>query len=124
DQIVESPRDIANHLDQAAVTCVNVNGLSDAKAIQQVAGVFNLHALAIEDVVNVHQRAKVESYPDHLFLVVRTPDVNAQLHYEQVSLFIGKGYLLTLQAFPGDCWDSVRDRLRKPRGQIRAQGPD
>ena len=124
DQLVESPRDISEQLGKAPVTWVNVSGLGDAKAIQQLAGLFNLHVLAIEDVVNVHQRAKVESYQDHLFLVVRMPSVNSHLHYEQVSFFIGDGYLLTFQEMPGDCWDPVRDRLKKGRGSIRSHGPD
>ena len=46
------------------------------------------------------------------------------MHYEQVSLFIGKNFLLTFQEEPGDCWDSVRERLKKGRGKIREQGPD
>jgi magnesium transporter len=121
---VESPRDIADLVGKTAVTWVNVNGLGNAKTIQQVAGLFNLHVLAIEDVVNVHQRAKVESYQDHLFLVVRMPSPNLLLHYEQVSFFIGEGYLLTFQEVEGDCWDPVRDRLKKSRGRLRAFGPD
>jgi magnesium transporter len=124
DQTLESARDISGLLGQAPVTWVNINGLGDAKTIHQVAEIFNLHVLAIEDVVNVHQRAKVESYLDHLFLVVRMPSDNSQLNYEQVSLFIGEGYLLTFQEVPGDCWDSVRDRLKKARGRIRNHGPD
>jgi magnesium transporter len=124
DQILPSPGDISDFLGKTPVTWVNITGLGDAKVIQQVAAIFNLHVLAIEDVVNVHQRAKLESYPDHLFLVVRMPTVNSHLHYEQVSLFIGEGYLLTFQEVPGDCWDSVRDRLKKSRGRIRGQGPD
>ncbi len=124
DQTLDSAHDIADLLSKTSVTWVNISGLGHAKTIQQVAEIFHLHVLAIEDVVNVHQRAKLESYADHLFLVVRMPSVNAHLHYEQVSFFIGEGYLLTFQEEPGDCWDSVRERLKKSRGRIREHGPD
>ncbi|MCA9069179.1 MAG: magnesium/cobalt transporter CorA, partial [Planctomycetaceae bacterium] len=124
DEILDSPDRIADFLEKPGITWVNVNGVGHAKTIQQVAAVFKLHVLAIEDVVNVHQRAKLESYPDHLFLVIRIPSQNAPSNYEQVSLFIGQGYLLTFQEVPGDCWDPVRTRLRKDRGQIREQGAD
>lgn len=124
DEALESPQDISTYLEKPGVTWVNVNGVGHAKTIQQIAAVFNLHVLAIEDVVNVHQRAKVESYPDNLFLVIRIPVKNSHLSYEQISLFIGQGYLLTFQEVPGDCWDPVRMRLKKSRGQIRERGPD
>ncbi len=124
DTTVESPAAIPPLLRQSAVTWVNVDGLGDAETIQKVAEIFQLHVLAIEDVVNIHQRAKVESYQDHLFLVVRMPEIDHQLHYEQVSLFIGKDYLLTFLEDPGDCWDAVRERLKKSRGRIRSLGPD
>lgn len=124
DQRVAAPDAIPPLLGKFPVTWVNVDGLGDADAIQKIAEIFKLHVLAIEDVVNVHQRAKVESYQDHLFLVVRMPSVNEHLYYEQVSMFIGEGYLLTFLEDPGDCWDAVRERLKKSRGKIRSLGPD
>ncbi len=124
DKILESPDEIEVLVGQSPVTWVNVNRLGDAETIQHIAAIFGLHALAVEDVVNVHQRAKLESYHDHLFLVVRMPSSNAELHYEQVSLFIGKNFLLTFQEEPGDCWDPVRERLKRGRGKVREQGPD
>jgi hypothetical protein len=45
------------------------HGLGDAKAIKKLGQIFGLHSLALENVVNVHQRAKVESYDEHLFIV-------------------------------------------------------
>ncbi len=124
DQVLETPAEISSFLAKPGVTWVNITGLGDAKIIQQIGQIFELHALAIEDVVNVHQRAKVESYEKHLFLVVRIPTENSHRYYEQVSLFLGEDFLLTFQEVPGDCWDPVRDRLKKARGKIRTLGPD
>ena len=124
EQTAQSPEEIKEYLERPGVTWVNVDGVGHAKAVKEIAAVFNMHVLAIEDVVNVHQRAKVESYPDHLFLVIRMPSENAHLGYEQVSLFLGQGYLLTFQEVQGDCWDPVRARLKKARGRIREHGPD
>jgi magnesium transporter len=39
-------------------------------------------------------------------------------------MFIGDGYLLTFQEQAGDCFDPVRERIRKGRGRIRRAGPD
>ena len=54
-----------------AVIWVNVEGLGDAETIERLGAFFGLHPLALEDVVNAHQQAKVEDYGDHLFIVAR-----------------------------------------------------
>jgi magnesium transporter len=46
------------------------------------------------------------------------------LDVEQVSLFIGAHYLLTIQERQGDVFDPVRVRIRAGKGLIRRSGPD
>ena len=106
------------------VTWVNVDGLGDAKTLTAIGEIFELHALALEDVVNVPQRPKSEQYGDNLFIVTRMAWLNEQLETEQLSLFLGKDILLTFQERPGDCLDPVRHRIRKGMGRIRKSPPD
>lgn len=122
---VESVSEFADYVDNDGVTWINVDGLGNAKTIKQIGSMFKLHPLALEDVVNVHQRAKVESYDEHLFIVARMakPD-SGELDTEQVSLFLGKNLVLTFQQQEGDCFGPVRDRIRKSNGQIRSRGAD
>ena len=105
------------------VTWVNVDGLGDAQTIQELGEIFGLHRLALEDVVNVHQRAKAELYDRHYFVVARMADPERS-GTEQLSLFIGGNYVLTFQERPGDCFDPVRERIRKGGGQLRRSGAD
>src|SRR4051794_30042441 len=42
---------------QRPVTWINVEGLGDARTIEQFGELFGLHRLALEDTVNLHQRA-------------------------------------------------------------------
>jgi magnesium transporter len=49
---------------------------------------------------------------------------NDELVSEQVSLFLGRNYVLTFQYLPGDSFDPVRSRLRTARGRIRNSGAD
>jgi magnesium transporter len=92
--------------------------------------VFNLHPLTQEDVVNVPQRPKVEDYENQLviiaWMVMLNPDSdNDSFYKEQVSLILGKHYLLTVQEEPKyDCFGAVRDRIRTNKGIIRKQGAD
>jgi magnesium transporter len=107
------------------VTWINVDGLGDAETIRRIGEMFKLHPLALEDVVNVHQRAKVEHYADQLFLVARMAHPGERLETEQVSMFLGRDFIITFQeTLPGDSFEPVRERIRAARGQIRNRGCD
>jgi magnesium transporter len=108
------------------VLWVDVEGLGDIALIEQIGAAFGLHPLALEDVVNVHQRPKAEPYEDHVFIVTRMVlpgDLSGET--EQVGMFLGRDYLLTFQeGHAGDCFEPVRERLRQAKGRIRGLGPD
>jgi magnesium transporter len=93
--------------------------------IAQLGEIFGLHALALEDVVHVHQRPKVDDYDDHAYIVVRMPELKAEtLELEQVSIFVGRDYVVTVGERPGDCLEAVRQRLRQGRGRLCRSGAD
>ena len=106
------------------VTWINIDGLANIELIEQISELFGLHRLAVEDVINVHQRPKVEEFDDHLFIVTRMLSHATSNETEQVSMFLGKGYLLTFQERPGDVFEPVRQRLRRHKGRIRDMGAD
>lgn len=110
------------------VVWVDVEGVGNAQLIQEIGSGFGLHPLALEDVLHVHQRAKVEEYADILYIVVRMHlgETDQKLETEQVSLFLGPGWVITFQdqADDGDSFDTTRTRLREGRGRIRHMGAD
>jgi magnesium transporter len=124
EETVDSPEDLRRFVEKPTVTWVNVDGLGDESVLHSIAGTFGLHRLAMEDVVNVTQRPKLEVYGDHLFVVARMPMADAAPATEQVSIFVGPNFVLTFQERAGDCFDSVRSRLRSARPRIRQAGPD
>lgn len=121
---VESVGELRSLLGRWPVTWVNVDGLGNVELLREIGELFGLHRLALEDVVNVYQRPKVEDYGEHLFLVTRMPRPEAAVETEQVSMFLGRDFLLTFQERAGDLFEPVRQRLRQSTGQIRAAGPD
>ncbi|MEJ7680366.1 MAG: CorA family divalent cation transporter [Segetibacter sp.] len=54
----------------------------DEELLRKVQQEFNLHDLAIEDAHNAHQRPKLESYGDTLFIVLRTAQMNSKQHID------------------------------------------
>jgi len=112
---------------QWPVLWVDVDGLGDLSVLETLGSIFGLHRLALEDVLNLHQRPKAERFGEHLFVVARMPltDEPGRLETEQLSLFLGKDFLISFQERPGgDCFDPVRTRLRAGKGRSRGAGPD
>ncbi len=104
------------------VTWVNVEGLGDAATIKTIGELFHLHPLALEDVVNTHQRPKAEQYDGFLFIVARMAELHERLETEQVSMFLGSNFVVTFLEDPGDAFEPVRQHLRHARGKIRSSG--
>lgn len=109
------------------VTWVDVQGLGDEPLLRRIGELFDIHALALEDAVNVPQRPKSEAYEQHYLYITRMTmlrSASEDVDTEQVSIFLGRDYVLTLQERYGDIFDPVRDRIRAGAGPIRNSGAD
>lgn len=111
-------------LGEFPVTWVDITGLGDAETIQEVGELFELHRLALEDVVHVHQRAKLDAYDEHVFIVARMVEKRHRFRTEQLSLFLGNDFVLTWQERPGDCFDPIRNRLQTANSPSRRSEAD
>ena len=111
-------------------TCwIDTIGLSDEERITQLCGVFGLHGLAVEDILNTSQRAKAEEFGDHLLISANRvsltfDDGDPVLEFEHTSIVTGPGVVLTFQEREGDAWATVRRRLREGTPRIRTGGAD
>jgi len=121
---IDDVAELTQHVDRHLVTWINVDGLGDAETLRQLSRLFNIHSLAIEDVAHVHQRAKVEEYDDHIFIVARMLRTHGDVLTEQVSLVFGENFVLSFQEQAGDCFDPVRERIRKKGTRLRQTGAD
>ena len=106
------------------VTWIDVAGLGDLSVITALGEIFNIHRLALEDVINVHQRPKVELYKGYCYIVLRSV-VDAEKHRsEQISIFLGRNFVLSFRERSGDHFDPVIQRVREGTGRMRTAGPD
>ena len=115
------------HLNNELVTWINIDGLGDLSVLRILGERFNLHPLALEDVLDTSQRPKVEQYDDYLFIVAKMLylDKDKEIGGEQVSMFLGKTFLITLQEeAERDVFEPVRARIRAGKGRIREAGAD
>jgi magnesium transporter len=117
-------RRIKDELDKWPVLWLNIEGLGSTELIEEIGALFNVHPLALEDVVHVHQRAKYEQYDEHSFLVAHMIEGKDHVHTEQVCLYIGDHFVLSFQEGPIDATKPVVERLKKGQTTLRRQGPD
>lgn len=103
---------------------IDVKGFGDANFLGQLAEVFGIHKLQLEDVVNVYQRPKIEDLNDYIFIISRVlEEREGSLRNEQLSIFLGPGFVLTIQEDYEDLLDPVRERIRRGKGLMRTGGP-
>jgi magnesium transporter len=100
----------------------------DETQMKEVAGVFGLHALAVEDAVCAHQRPKLERYDDTLVLVLKTikyvPHESLALTREivqsgEVMVFVGKDFVVTVRHGDHSGLADVRKRMEAEVEQLR-----
>ena len=110
------------------VTWVDVDGIHDVEVVATVAAEFKLHPLVIEDILNPVGRPKYEDYGDYLYFVLKIvqPPVDSAVGpvVEQVSIVLGRDFVLTFQEIPGDVFGPLRERIRLGTGRVRRSGAD
>lgn len=128
DVTVASPEACREYLAKPGVCWMDLDSAPDAATLEGFRALLDLHPLAVADAANVPQRPKHESYSNFDFIVMRmvvpSPETEG-LHSEQMSLFLGDRWVLTIQEDePGDCLDPVRVRIKERVGSIRKHGAD
>lgn len=109
---------------------INLDGLGDAETIRLIGEFYNIHPLALEDIVSSQrQRPKLEEYDDSLFIIVRMPVIKdgkcVACETEQLSIFLTENVVFTFQeVVGGDPFHGVRERIRKGKGKIRSRRAD
>jgi magnesium transporter len=70
----------------------------DEPLLEKLQGEFGLHELAIEDAHTAHQRPKIESYGESLFIVAQTAQMTAgNIAFGETHIFLGKRYLVSVR---------------------------
>ena len=94
--------------------------------LREIGRLLDLHPLALADIVNVPQRPKVELYGDRLLFIGHMvfPNLAGEVEFEQVSIVLGPGWVVSFQEKPGDVFDPVRARIRSPQMRVRRMKAD
>jgi magnesium transporter len=114
---------IENH---QGVSWINIDGLHNTEAIEEISALAKLHKLTIEDILNISQRPKVDEHDNYLYVVVKmfVPKENENTDEEQLSFVLTDNVLFTFQEKEGDVLNHVRTRLRENKGMVRKRSSD
>ena len=82
-----------------------------------IARSFLFHPLALEDAQKQSQRSKLDDYETYLFLSVHAPTSTDETR--EIDLFVGPGYLITIDEQGGPPLDEVRARRQKSQSEQR-----
>jgi magnesium transporter len=113
--------------DKPTVSWINIDGVHRVDVVEKIGKHFDLHPLALEDIVNTGQRPKMEDFLDYIFIVLRMlyyDEKANETRGEQLSLVLGPNWVITFQENEGDVFDSIRERARSDKGRIRKMGAD
>ena len=97
----------------------------DAGLLAQVQQEFCLHDLAIEDAHRAHQRPKLETYGDSLFIVLRTAQQNLEqqeIDLGETHFFLGDNYIVSVRHGSSRPYTDVRARCESTP-QLLRKGP-
>ena len=126
-EIQSAEDDLPTPRTEQATLWYDVRGLHDIALVERVGKEHGMHPLALEDVVDVQQRPKMEIYENGVLFVIKAfafDSSTRDLSIEQVSIYLTQGTVLTFQEDAGDLFKSVRKRLETSSGRIRSRGAD
>jgi len=108
------------------VLWLDIDGVHDESIIAAVGRAAGIHPLTLEDIMHTGERPKMEESESALFVSLRMLRLrdDQEIEDEQVSLVLGRSWVLSFQERTGDVFDPVRERIRHGRGRVRGAGAD
>ena len=120
----ETAEEVLEARGRRQVLWVRVRGLASVSTLQKLAEGFGIHRLALEDVLALNSRAKLESYDSGSFFVGQVVEKREQFISKQAALFWGDGFVVSFDEGHGSGFEPVVARVKAGRGKIRHLGAD
>ncbi len=110
---------------EGSVRWINVDGGCTDAELATLGAAFKIHPLAVQNISNLNQRAKIDEYRGFLHIIAKMLYFsNDELIVEHVNFILGPNYVLTFGETEGDVFDGIRSRIAQEDAQIRSCGAD
>jgi len=108
--------------EQGTLWC-HLQGQPSPGQLARLGEIFALHPLAVEDVGNHGQRPKADMFDESVCIILNQPRWNeSTLALDQVSVFLGRNFVITVHAGPNDPFAPIRRRIRTTNRHFSALG--
>lgn len=122
-----SPSEAATLVKEDFINWIDVE-ITSQTYVDDTTGLFNIHHLIAEDILNTDQLPKFELFDDHLFFSTKMLSFDAdedQIMEEHLSVVMCKSLVITFQeGLPGDAFNELRKRIQLSKGLIRKYKED
>lgn len=113
--------------DSKKVTWLIYQGLSNVEKLAKIAEVFQIHALTLEDILNVRQRPRLEDHWDYYYAVMnhlRYSEAEEEIFTDQVSVLLKDEVVIVFLEGKHDFFEPLINRLRSGKGKLRQHKAD
>lgn len=131
EQIKETPLTsldgIKDYISDSHMTWISVYGLHNTALIGQLGTAFEIPPLILEDVLNTDQRPRYSEDNDHIYIILKSllfDKASRQIQSEQISVIVGKHYLISIQETGHKHFEDIYKRLYAPNSRIRSYASD
>jgi magnesium transporter len=109
------------------ISWINIDGLRK-QDVDLISEKYGIHPLTAEDILSVGQRPKMDEVEGILYCLLNMlyyNETTATVEQEQVSIVLGKGFVLTFQEDPQrDVFNPIREKLKISNSKLRQRGAD
>ena len=120
-----TPEECQTYLTDDTFTWVHVQGQPSPRLLMEFGKLFDLHPLALEDVINIGERSKTETFENQMVVILGMPvKRGTRIISEQVTFFLGENYLISFHNGDEDPFKAVKRRLHHPKAALRTRELD
>lgn len=104
---------------------INVDGQYSGEVLEGLCGAFHIHPLVMHNINNKEQRAKIEVYPNCLYIVAKMIYFSGEeMVVEHINFLLGTNYVITVGEVKGDVFNTIRGWIDVKGSHVRNSGAD
>lgn len=120
------PNQLKDILKEPGSRWIIISGLADTEMISGICDSSGIHPLTTEDILSTHQRPKIESFDNYIYIVIRIiiPGETGGFYSEQANIILFKDTVFTFLEHNDRMFEPVERRLIASKGRLRKEGAD
>jgi magnesium transporter len=124
---IDQVHECAQYMQKDSVSWISVTGIHESAKVEEICNIFGIHPLIQEDILNTQQRTKIEEFDNYLFVTFKNlyySDTLKSIETEQISVILGKNFLLSFQETDSALFLEIIQRIQTAKGTIRTKKAD